>query len=258
MKAEQIERLRAEIVTFSRRLHANGWVANHDGNLTARLDGDKLLCTPTAVSKGDVEPSWWIVVDNENKVIEGTRRAFSELQLHRAAYDARPDISVVMHSHPPVICGFAVAGVPLPHPMMAEPVVSLGPEIPMVPYYRPGDPALSVAIGEALQVADVVVLERHGVLSVGGGFEQAYLRMELVEHQAKIAWNATLLGGARRLPEEEVKALAKKGRPASYPVRTSTSSGDISDGVVLNRGGQQGVGTPDVGDLVDKALKRFS
>ena len=256
MKPEHIERLRSEIVDYSRRLHANGWVANHDGNLTARLEGNTLLCTPTAVSKGDVEPGWLIVVDEENNVIEGTRRSFSELQIHRAAYDARPDISVVIHSHPPVTCGFAVAGVPLPHPMMAEPIVSLGPEIPMVPYFRPGDPALSVAIGEALQRADVVVLERHGVLSVGGGFEQAYLRMELVEHQAKIAMNATVLGGARQLPADEVMALSKKGRPASHPPRADESTSNTQHRSVVTQ--PKAPEAPNVGALVDSALKRFS
>ena len=140
MNQDRIETLRAEIVAYSHRIHDNGWVANHDGNLTARIADDRLLCTPTAVSKGDVEPGWLIVVDEDNTVVEGTRRAFSELQLHRAAYAARPDVSVVIHAHPPTSCGFAVAGIPLDHPMMAEPVVSLGPEIPMVPYHRPGDP----------------------------------------------------------------------------------------------------------------------
>ena len=109
---------RKQLIRYSHRMYQAGWVANHDGNLTARLGGEKLLCTPTAVSKGDVEPSWLIVVDGENNVVEGTRRSFSEMQLHRAAYEARPDISVVIHAHPPVSCGFAVAGVPLPHPMM--------------------------------------------------------------------------------------------------------------------------------------------
>ena len=148
-----IEQWRNEIVAYSHRLHSNGWVANHDGNLSARLSESHLLCTPTAISKGDLEPSWLIVVDGDNAVVEGSRRSFSELQIHRAAYNARPDISVVIHAHPPSSCAFAVAGVPIPHPMMAEPVVSLGPEIPMVPYHRPGDPKLSEAIGTALQRA---------------------------------------------------------------------------------------------------------
>ena len=224
MSPDRTEAMRREIVLYSHRLHGNGWVANHDGNLTARLTETHLLCTPTAVSKGDVEPGWLIVVDGDNQVVEGTRRAFSELQLHRAAYSARDDITVVIHAHPPNATGYAVAGVPLPHPIMAEPVVSLGPEVPMVPYFRPGDPALTEAIGMALQRADVVLLERHGVLAVGGSFEQAYLRMELVEHLAKIGLAAQQLGGARPLPMSEVDALSKKGRPKSAPAREREAS----------------------------------
>ena len=248
-----LEQWRTEIVAYSHRLHSNGWVANHDGNLTARLSDSHLLCTPTAISKGDLKPSWLIVVDGDNAVVEGTRRSFSELQIHRAAYDARPDISVVMHAHPPSSCAFAVAGVPIPHPMMAEPVVSLGPEIPMVPYHRPGDPSLSDAIGDALQRADVILMERHGLLSVGGGFEQAYLRMELVEHLAKIGFKARQLGHARILPQSEIDALAKKGRPASQPARETTETSSVHSG-------QTAVSSspPQVSALVSDALKRFN
>ena len=247
-----VESLRSDIVRYSHRLHANEWVANHDGNLSARMNDDRLLCTPTAVSKGDVHPSWLIVVDENGAVVEGTRRAFSELQLHRAAYTARPDISVVIHAHPPVCCGYAVAGVPLPYPLLAEPVVSLGPEIPMVPYIRTGQPELAAAIGEALQRADVVILERHGVLAVGGGFEQAYLRMELLEHQAKIAMNASQIGQVRRLPQDEIDALAKKGRPVSFPAREADPL------VPKSRVTASSVPAADVQALVDQALKRFT
>jgi L-fuculose-phosphate aldolase len=252
MSPDRIEALRSEIVRYSQRLHGNRWVANHDGNLTARLSETHLLCTPTAVSKGDVQPGWLIVVDGENQVVEGTRRAFSELQLHRAAYEARPDISVVIHAHPPASTGFAVAGVPLPHPIMAEPVVSLGAEVPMVPYFRPGDPALSAAIGAALQGADVVLLERHGVLAVGGSFEQAYLRMELVEHLATIALAAHQLGGARTMPSSEVAALAKKGRPASSPARVSQAPAGSGAPSVPDASPRA-----EVGQLVEDAIKRY-
>ena len=257
MSRDRIEEFRADIVATSHRLHSNGWVANHDGNLSARLNGEHLLCTPTAVSKGDVRPGWLIIVDGDNQVVEGSRRAFSELQLHRAAYGARSDISVVIHAHPPVSCGFAVAGEPIPHPMLAEPVVSLGPEIPMVPYFRPGSSELTEAIAEALQRADVLLLERHGLLSVGGCFEQAYLRMELVEQQAKIAMNARLVGDVRVLPQSEIEALSKKGRPASMPMR------EDGPGPVIPTDSRPSPGpTPtrdeDVKSMVNAALKRFS
>ena len=204
------ESLRRELVAASHAVHARGWVANHDGNLSARLADGRLLCTPTAVSKGDVLPEWLIVVA-EDGTVTGTRKTFSELALHRAAYAARPDISVVLHAHPPHATAFAVAGTPLPHPFMAEPVVSLGAEIPVVR----GAAELEAALGRA----DVVLLDRHGVLVVGGCFEQALLRLELLEHLARIAIAAAPLGGPRPLPREEVAALAKRGRPASWPAR---------------------------------------
>jgi len=91
-------------------------------------------------------------------------------------------------------------------------------------------------------------------LAVGGGFEQAYLRMELVEHQAKIALNATTLGAVRQLPPEEVEALSKKGRPASFPIREN--AGESQDVHPASSGSVNRA--PNVGVLVDKALKRFS
>lgn len=217
------ESLRNELVATSRAVHARGWVANHDGNLSARLGGGRFLATPTAVSKGDVRPEWLIEVDAEGSVLHGTRSSFSEFQLHKAAYAARPDITVVIHAHPPCATAFAVSGAELGHPFMAEPVVTLGPVIPRAPYHRPKSPDNEAAVAAALRQADVVLLDRHGVLVVGGCFEQAFLRLELVEHLARIASAAASLGGVRPLPEAEVAALAAKGRPASWPERADAT-----------------------------------
>ena len=209
------EQLRREMVNYSHKIYRSGWVANHDGNLTARLDDSRLLCTPTAQSKGDVGLEHLIIVDDNNKVLSGTRRPFSELQLHRAAYRARPEIGCVIHAHPPTASGFAVAGISLDPPFMAEPVVSLGKTIPLVSFFPPKDPRLDSVIEEGFGKADVLMLANHGVLTVGATFEQAFLRMELVEHLAKIALVARQLGGPIPLDASVVDALAKKGRPSS-------------------------------------------
>jgi L-fuculose-phosphate aldolase len=248
------EQLRRELLETANALHARGWVANHDGNASCRLGEGRLLCTPTAVSKGDVTPESLIVVAPDGTVVQGTRRSFSELQLHRAAFAARPDIGVVLHAHPPHATAFAVAGKPLGHPFMAEPVVSLGPVIPVVPYYRPKDPALDAAIGAALRDADVCILDRHGVLAVGGSFEQAYLRLELVEHLARIAATAAPLGGVRPLPAAEVAALSAKGRPKSMP---TWGDGPATSPVPTTSRSRPASGRPDVAGLVDASLRRF-
>jgi L-fuculose-phosphate aldolase len=209
------EHLRLDMVRYAQQIHQCGWVANHDGNLSARLNDSLLLCTPTAQSKGEVGLEQLIVVDEKNTVISGTRRVFSELQLHRAAYRARNEIGCVIHAHPPTATGFAVAGITLDPPFMAEPIVSLGKTIPLVPFFPPKDERLDAAIEKALAISDVVLLANHGVLAVGATLEQAFLRIELVEHLAKIALVARQLGGPIPLDASVVESLAKKGRPSS-------------------------------------------
>ena len=210
------EELRREMVSVARKLHQYGWVANHDGNVSARLDGN-FLCTPTAVSKADVGPESLIVVDAQKNILAGTRRAFSEFAIHIALYQARPDIGCVIHAHPPTTAGMAVANVPLGEPFMAEPVVSLGPTVPLVPFALTGSDELKASLQESIQHADVLMLANHGAVAVGGSFEQALLRMELVEHLCKIKLVAEQAGGVVPLSQQVVAQLAKKSRPPSMP-----------------------------------------
>jgi L-fuculose-phosphate aldolase len=254
------ERIRDEVAACSRSVHQRGWVANHDGNISARVGVGRFVITPTAVSKGDVLVDWLVTVDASGQVLAGERRPPSELALHRCAWSARPDVGVVIHAHPPHATAFATAGVPVPHPFLAEAAVSLGPVIPLVPWFRPGDPQLDVALTAALALADVVVLDRHGVLVVGGDIEQALLRLELVEHLAGIAARATALGGVRLLDAADVAALCKAGRPASTPQRDldAAAPGATSTGVAPSPNAPRPLGPrPDVRAVVEEARRRL-
>ncbi len=195
------------IVAFSHRLHAAGWVANHDGNITVRLASDRFLATPTGVSKASVCRDQLIVVDGAGKVVSGSSKPFSEIELHLHVYRHRPDVRSVMHAHPPTATGFAVAGIPIATTMMAEPVVSLGAEIPLVPYARPRTPEATGNLTHALEDADAIMLANHGALTYGPDLETAFLRMELVEHLAKIQLVARQMGGAREIPSSDVSKL---------------------------------------------------
>ena len=266
MTPAAIEALRREILATSHALHARGWVANHDGNLSARLDDPgepelRVLSTPTSVSKGDVAAETLVVIDAERRVVEGTRRPPSEVGLHLAAYRARPDIRVVLHAHPPTATGFAVAGVPLPHPFLAEAAVSLGPVLPVVPWSPPGDPQAERDLASALAQADVVILDRHGVLAVGGSFEQALLRLELVEHLARIALVAQQLGGVRPLSSDQVAALCARGRPGSDPARAPAAeappAGPSPTASLASPSSALTGARPDVRAVVSDALSRF-
>ena len=202
------ERARAALVSVSRRLHSAGWVANHDGNASARLDDGRILATPTAVSKAEVSAESLVTLNDEGAVIAGTRKVFSEIPLHRLAYRVREDVSAVVHAHPPYATAMAVAGVGFGAPFMAEPVVSLGREIPLIPHLLPGEDDAELA--EALTRADAVLLGNHGVLTVGPDLETCLLRMELVEHLAKIFTLSLPHGGPKALEESLVDTLQAK------------------------------------------------
>jgi L-fuculose-phosphate aldolase len=224
--------LRADLVEYSHALHARGWVANHDGNITARI-GDRFLATPTATSKAKVTQSSLLVVDSTGaKVGTAGGRAFSELGLHLAVYAARPDVQAVIHAHPPNATGFSVAGRELGAPFIAEAVVSIGPGVPTVPFAAPG-PGAANAIAPYLAEHDAVLLANHGVLAWGSDVEQAFLRLELVEHLARIALVAHQLGGIKALPasvmpnlaEARAKAgLGPRGRGVKVPTSAPSST----------------------------------
>lgn len=249
------EVVRRDLSGACREMASRGWVANHDGNATARLGDGQFLCTPTATRKASVSPEGLLLLDSQGKVLRGSRKPMGELHLHRAAYAARPDIGVVLHAHPPNACAWACSEAELPHPFLAEAVVSLGARLPRVAFGPPGSPQVDEDLRAALRLADVVFLEGHGVLSVGGSVEQAFVRLELVEHLCRIALLALPLGGVRKLPHSLVAELAAKGRPPSQPsFGESTAAAEDSH----RTNADLAVGDrPDIARLVGDALGRF-
>jgi L-fuculose-phosphate aldolase len=207
MPSPPLPKLRAEVVKVSRRLHTMGWVANHDGNVSVRLTGKRLLITPTAVSKLDVDDSMLLVVDEKGVVLEGRRKAFSELELHLAVYRARPEVECVLHAHPPHATAFGLVGVELAPVAMPEVVVSLGDSIPTVPRLMPKTPELVKAVEAAAGRVDAMLLAGNGALTMGDSLEQALLRLELVEHYARILSVARGLGPVPALPAGDVTKL---------------------------------------------------
>lgn len=243
------EAARRELVALCHDLGARGWVANHDGNVSCRLGDGRYLASPTAVHKGRVTPEMLVVLDGEGKVVQGTRKGFSEFVLHLAVYRARPDAAWVVHAHPPHATAWAVAGEPFfDPPFMPEPVVSLGRTIPLVPYIGPG--ASTGALEAAVSACDAVLLESHGALTCAKDAETAFLRMELVEHLARIALLAKPLGGARPIPESDVEKLLQARAKAGLGPQAAL---DAAPGAPAWGAADR----PDVGSLVKDALKRL-
>ncbi len=200
-------RLREEIVEAGRRLYKKGFVAANDGNVSVRLDGGRILITPSGVCKGDMDPGMMVVVDGDGKVLSGRLRPSSEMKMHLAVYRIRDDVRAIVHAHPPKATAFAVAGLPLDKLTLPEVVFSLG-RVAFSEYGTPSTKQVPEAVVRVIGDAGAVLLANHGALTVGAGVMDAYFRMETLEHFAAITLYARLLGGERELsPKEESELI---------------------------------------------------
>ena len=200
------EAVRADIVEVGRRLYDRGFVASNDGNISVRLADDRILTTPTGVSKGFMTPDMMVTTDLAGQKITGDREPSSELLMHLAVYEHRPEIRSVVHAHPPTATGFAVAGIPLDRAVLAEVVTTLG-SIPIADYGTPSTSELADAVREHIKVHDGLLLANHGAVTVAHELFPAYYKMETVEHFARISLVARQLGRERLLSREEVDRL---------------------------------------------------
>ncbi len=200
------EQIRADIVECGRRLWHRGFVASNDGNISVRLDDQRLITTPTAVSKGFMTPDMMVITDLDGRKISGERNASSELKMHLEVYKHRPDVRAVVHAHPPTATGFAVAGIPLDRAVLAEVITTLG-SIPIAEYATPSTEELPAAVRRYIKAHDGLLLANHGALAVAGDVYAAYYRMETIEHFATISLVARTLGRENLLSRGEVDRL---------------------------------------------------
>src|SRR5580698_10069755 len=204
LKTEQ--QLREDIVQVGRMMFDKGWIAANDGNVTIRLDEDRILATPTGVCKGMMRPEDLLLCNLNGEKICGERDCTTEMGMHLTIYNMRPDIRSVVHAHPPVATGFGAAGRALDVALLPEVVISLG-SVPLADYGLPGTPALTEGMLPYIPKYDALLMANHGAVAYGEDVFQAFSRMEIVEHFARITLVAELLGGAKALPRVEVEKL---------------------------------------------------
>jgi len=222
------EQIRADIVEAGRRLYARSYVASNDGNISARLDDQRLVTTPKSVCKGFMTPDMMVVVDYEGHKLSGERDPSTELPMHLEIYRNRPDARAVVHAHPPLATGFAVAGIPLTRAVLAEVITTLG-SIPIAAYGTPSTSELPDAVRKYIKAHDGMLLANHGAVTCGTDVFSAYYKMETIEHFAKISLVARLLGGENLISRDEVERLQGLrgfyGIPSPAPLCADPSEG---------------------------------
>jgi L-fuculose-phosphate aldolase len=198
--------LREQILRAGRMCFERGWIAASDGNVSVRLPDGRILVTPAGMCKGMLQCEDLVVCDLDGNRLEGSRKPSTELMMHLTVYRMRDDVRAVVHAHPPFATGFAVAGRELNVGMLPEVIVRLGC-VPLARYGTPGTPELSEGMMPFVPSYDALLLANHGAVAWGEDPLQAFFRMDTVEHYARVALVAHLLGGARALPRAEIAKL---------------------------------------------------
>lgn len=225
---------RREIVSTGKALHEHGFIAACDGNLSIRLDANRVLVTPTGMSKGAMRPADLVIVDMKGRKLKGSREVTSEIGMHLLIYGMRPDVRGIVHAHPRTATGFAAAGVALDQPLVCEVVIGLG-QIPLAPYGTPGTPELARTLEPLIPQYDAILMANHGVVTYGSDLNSAYMKMETVEHFAQIALVTNILGQQQLLDSSDLEKLVKARRnysgvnsAAPMPVHSLNTNGDSS------------------------------
>jgi L-fuculose-phosphate aldolase len=206
------EQLRREICATGRRMYERGLIAACEGNLSARLDGGRILTTPAGLNKGRLDPEDLVVTDAEGRALGGARSPSSEQGMHVLIYRLRPDVQAVCHAHPPTATGFAAAGRALDQALLPEVVIALG-HVPLARYGTPGTAELCASLEPLVPHYNAILLANHGAVTMGPDMQTAFFWMETVEQFAKVALVTNLLGEPKLLTGREVaKLIAARSR----------------------------------------------
>jgi L-fuculose-phosphate aldolase len=247
---------REDICRIGQLVFQKGWVAANDGNITIRLDPERILATPTGVSKGMMHPDDLIIVDMKGNKISGRAERTSEIAMHLTIYEMRPDIKAVVHAHPPVATGYATAGKSLNLGLLPEVVIGLGC-VPLAGYGLPGTPALTEPMIPLIPKYDALMMANHGAVCYGEDVYKAYFRMETMEHFARISLVAELLGGPKTLPRVEVDKLLDSRTRYGVKARSAGEPGCPLAAEDLERDGEEKftVTRSELIGLVNEALR---
>lgn len=189
-----------------RQLAERGLIAGQDGNLSVRISPQRVLVTPRGLIKALLRSADMVEVDLAGRKRRGRRNPTSELDLHLRILKCRPDVGAVVHAHPPTATAFAVAGQGLNTFVLPELILLVG-QVPLVPYGTPGTPELGDRVEPVIGQHDAVLLANHGAVTVGRTLDQAWIRMESLEHAARIIFAARQLGRVTELSPDAVARL---------------------------------------------------
>lgn len=235
MKSERT--LREEMIRFSHLCYERHLLVAMDGNLSCVLPNGDILCTQAGCHKGLLTDEHLVVIDRQGKKLRGRGNPTSEMAMHLACYQERPDCKAIVHAHPPLAIAFTIADQSLAQCVLPEVVLTLG-TVPTVAYETTGTKGLADALRPYVRNHDAVLMDRHGAVTLGTSLLDAFCKLETLEHTAKITATARSLGGIKTLPPDEAVALRsmglkRYGGPPSAVAKADSPGADLPQACLI-------------------------
>jgi L-fuculose-phosphate aldolase len=212
------------MVEIGRLMYDRKLIVATEGNMSVRLSDGNILITPAGMCKGMMKPDDLVIVDLQGRKIDGAREPSSEMKMHLTALTRRPDVRACVHGHPSCATTFAILGIPLTPEGVPEFDTTIG-SVPLAPYAKPSTAAVGESIAGLLDTTDAILLERHGVLTVGADLDSAYFKMETVERFAEMIWRALSFAGGDVPSPDELGELFDLSAPPATQASASHRGG---------------------------------
>jgi L-fuculose-phosphate aldolase len=245
----EADALRAEIIAVGRKLWERKYVDGAGGNISARLNSEYVLCTPTMLSKGDLQPADICLTDLDGNILAGDRLRTSELLLHLEIYRSNPRARAVVHCHPPHATAFALTGSAPPNGYLSEFEFFIGP-VAVAPYETPGTPAFADTIRPFVQLHNTILLANHGVVYWSDTVTHAEWLAEILETYCTMYLIAQQVGRPlQAISEAKMQELLAAKRRLGWP--------DARLGATADPQEPQPSGSSDLDRLVERVLARL-
>jgi len=213
----EADTLRGEILRVGRKLWERQYVDGNGGNISVRIGANYVLCSPTMMSKGDLQMADICMVDLEGNVLAGDRARTSELLLHLEIYKANPKARAVVHCHPPYATAYAMTGTVPPNGLISEYELFIGPAA-MAPYETPGTQAFAETVLPFVEKHNTILLQNHGIVCWSDTVTHAEYLCEIIDTYCKTYLIARQIGAPLTLiPEDKIQEILALKRRWGLP-----------------------------------------
>ena len=202
---------RKKLVDICKKVYQKRFVASTDGNISTITPDNTFLITRSGISKGEVTEDDILEIDSTGKILNGNGKLSTEFKIHLFAYSRRPEVNAVVHCHPIYATAFAAAGEDFTKHVFPEVILTLG-KVPLCKYETPSTDELALSMEPYIDHSWAFLLQNHGAVTLGLNLDDAYFKMEKLEHTAHTIFAAKLLGGEKELSFEKVKELINLAR----------------------------------------------